>query len=112
VRNDIRRHIGFGAPGGSRTLDNSVFPDGNRVEAASDPLPAVTIEWVWDTNVGLPELVRERDGSGTTLRDYLFGSDFILDDPRRRPLLLPLRRNRKARVQLRKRSQTPFDSFR
>jgi RHS repeat-associated protein len=59
------------------TIDYAYDGDGVRLEADAGPNPADITEYLWDTNSPLPELVRERDGSATALRDYLHGNDLV-----------------------------------
>jgi RHS repeat-associated protein len=45
--------------------------DGNRLSATT---AGVATTYLWDTNASLPQLATERNGSGSTLRDYSYGA--------------------------------------
>jgi RHS repeat-associated protein len=59
------------ASDGTTSTSYSYDGDGNRLQAASS---VATTNYLWDPNGGLPRLAVERNGSGSTLRSYTYGS--------------------------------------
>ena len=50
---------------------------GNRLQASSGAQPADTTNYLWDENGPYPQLALERDGAGSLIRRYLYGTSRI-----------------------------------
>ena len=61
----------------STTQTYTYAGDGVRLSAATSPAAANTTQFVVDRSFNLPQVAIERDGTGTTLRRYIYGLDRI-----------------------------------
>jgi RHS repeat-associated protein len=59
---------------GSTTTTYLYDGDGKRLQASTGSSSSSKTNFLWDTSLGLPQLVRETNGSGSLLRRYLYGN--------------------------------------
>jgi YD repeat-containing protein len=62
---------------GGATTTYSYGGDGARLQASTGSQAAEKTNFLWDTNLGLPQLALERDGNNSLLRRYLYGAGRI-----------------------------------
>jgi RHS repeat-associated protein len=70
---DLSNKMASSTSGGT-TTNYRYDGDGNRLQAADG---STTTNYVWDINNGMPQLATESDGTGTTIRSYLYGAGVL-----------------------------------
>ncbi|MCI0634308.1 MAG: peptidoglycan DD-metalloendopeptidase family protein, partial [Actinobacteria bacterium] len=62
---------------GSTTTTYSYDGDGVRIQTSTGSSSSKTTNFLWDVNHALPQIALERNGSGSTLREYAYGANRI-----------------------------------